>query len=141
MIKIDLKPGERMVRQFAWFAVIGLPMLAGIVLHLVATFEWTHPVFLTVAAVGVAQLGLSLVGVQLVSRALFVGLSVLFAPIGFIISHVLMATIYYLVVTPIALVFRLTGRDVIGKRLDANAKSYWHERSGDRPAASYFKLY
>jgi hypothetical protein len=39
------------------------------------------------------------------------------------------------------LVFRLIGRDVIGKKLDKNAKTYWHERSGDRPAASYFKLY
>ena len=26
-------------------------------------------------------------------------------------------------------------------KLDPNAKTYWHERSGKRPAASYFKLY
>ena len=68
-------------------------------------------------------------------------LSVAFVPIGFILSHVLLAGVYYLVLTPIALFFRITGRDMIGKKLDKNAKSYWIERSGDRPAASYFKLY
>ena len=43
--------------------------------------------------------------------------------------------------TPIALVFRVTGRDVIGKQLDREAATYWRERSGDRRASSYFKLY
>lgn len=141
MIKLDLKPDERIVKQFAWFAVLGLPLLAWFVLRLVTTFEWAHPVFLTVAAVGVSQLGLYLTGVRVVSRALFLGLSILFVPIGFIISHVMLAAVYYLVLTPIALVFRVMGRDVIGKKLDPNAKTYWHERSGDQPAASYFKLY
>ena len=84
---------------------------------------------------------LFLAGVTFLSRALFVVLSVAFVPIGFVLSHVLLAVIYYLVLTPIALVLRLTGRDVIGKKLDPDAKSYWHERSGERPAKSYFKLY
>ncbi|MFN3243077.1 MAG: SxtJ family membrane protein [Planctomycetota bacterium] len=141
MIKLDLKPEERIVRQFAFFAVLGLPLLAWFVLRLVTTFEWAHPVFLAAAAVGVSQLGLYLIGVRVLSRALFLGLSILFVPIGFVISHVLIALVYYLVLTPIALVFRLMGRDVIGKKLDPNTKSYWHERSGDRPASSYFKLY
>ena len=141
MIKLDLKPDERIVRQFAWFAVLGLPLLAWFAMRTFATFDWAHPVFLTVAAVGVSQLGLYLAGVRVLSRVLFVGLTILFVPIGFLISHVLLAAVYYLVLTPIALVFRLTGRDVIGKKLDPNAKSYWHERSGDRPSASYFKLY
>lgn len=141
MIKLDLKPEERIVRQFAWFAVIGLPLLAWFALRTFATFGWEDPVFLTVAAVGVSQLGLYLAGVRLLSRLLFVGLSILFVPIGFIISHVLLAAVYYLVLTPIALVFRLTGRDVLGKKLDRNAKTYWHERTGDQSPASYFKLY
>jgi len=141
MIKLDLKPDERIVKQFAWFAIIGLPLLAWFVLRLVTTFEWAHPAFLTVAAVGVSQLGLYLIGVRVVSRCLFLGLSILFIPFGFIISHVLLAAVYYLVLTPIALFFRVIGRDVIGKKLDKDAKSYWVERNADRPASSYFKLY
>ena len=141
MIKLDLNPPPHIIKQFAWFAVIGMGMLAFAVLKFTVGFAWDHPVFLASIGVGVLQLVLFLAGVSILSRALFVVLSVAFVPIGFVLSHVLLAVVYYLVLTPIALVFRVIGRDVIGKKLDKNAKTYWHERSGDRPAASYFKLY
>ncbi len=141
MIKLDLKPAPHIIKQFAWFAVIGMGLLAYAALKFSVGFAWDHPAFLTCIGIGVLQLLLFLAGVSILSRALFVALSVAFVPIGFVLSHVLLAVIYYLVLTPIALVFRLIGRDVIGKKLDKNAKTYWHERSGDRPAASYFKLY
>lgn len=141
MIKLDLKPAPHIIKQFAWFAVIGMGLLAYAALKFSVGFVWDHPVFLMCIGIGVLQLLLFQVGVPILSRTLFVVLSVAFVPIGFVLSHVLLAVIYYLVVTPIALVFRLIGRDVIGKKLDRNAKTYWHERSGDRPAASYFKLY
>jgi len=141
MIKLDLNPAPHIIKQFAWFAVIGMGMLAFAVLKFTVGFEWGHPAFLISIGVGVLQLVLFLAGVTFLSRALFVVLSVAFVPIGFVLSHILLAAVYYLVLTPIALVFRLIGRDVIGKKLDPNAKSYWHERSGDRSPASYFKLY
>ena len=141
MIKLNLNPEPHIIRQFAWFAVVGMGLIGMLALKLSVGFEWDHPVFLGALALGGLQLLLFLIGVPFLSRALYIGLSVAFIPIGFVLSHVLLAGGYYLVLTPIALVFRLTGRDVIGKKLDANAKSYWHERSGNRPAASYFKLY
>jgi hypothetical protein len=141
MIKLDLNPAPHIIKQFAWFAVIGMGMLAFAVLKFTVGFTWDHPAFLAAVGVGVGQLLLFLVGVSIVSRALFVALSVAFVPVGFVLSHVLLAFVYYVVITPIALVFRVIGRDVIGKKLDKNAKTYWHERSGDRPASSYFKLY
>tara|TARA_R110002072_G_scaffold206029_1_gene363816 strand:- start:27204 stop:27629 length:426 start_codon:yes stop_codon:yes gene_type:complete len=141
MIKLDLKPAPHIIKQFAWFAVIGMGLLAFAVLKFTVGFSWDHPAFLICVGIGVLQLVLFLAGITVLSRVLFVALSVAFVPIGFVISHVLMAVVYYLVLTPIALVFRVMGRDVIGKKLDKDAKTYWHERSGDRPAASYFKLY
>ena len=141
MIKLNLKPEARIIGQFAWFAVVGLPLIAWFVLRLFGAFSFGHIAFLVAAGVGVLQLVLFLAGVKAVSRALFVGLSVAFVPIGFVISHVLMMLIYYLVLTPIALVFRLIGRDVIGKRIERDKATYWHERPGVRPPASYFKLY
>ena len=141
MIKLDLKPAPHIIKQFAWFAVIGMGLLAYAALKLSVGFVWDHPVFLVCIGIGALQLLLFQVGLPVLSRGLFVVLSVAFVPIGFVLSHVLLAGVYYLVLTPIALVFRVMGRDVIGKKLDKDAKTYWHERSGDRPAASYFKLY
>lgn len=141
MIKLDLNPAPHIIKQFAWFAVIGMGLLAFAVLKFTVGFEWDHPAFLICLGIGALQLVLFLAGVPHLSKLLFIVLSVAFVPIGFILSHVLLAGVYYLVLTPIALFFRIIGRDVIGKKLDKNAKTYWIERSGDQPAASYFKLY
>lgn len=141
MLKLDLQPNRRILAQFAWFALFGLPLIAGFVLRLTGTFSWSHPAFLAVAGLGVLQLGLFLVATPALTRALFIGLSVIAMPIGFVLSHVLLMFVYYLVITPIALVFRVAGRDVIGRRPDPNRTSYWHDRKAVRPATSYFKLF
>ncbi len=141
MIKVDLNPSARMLGQFAYVAVVGLPLLGGLILRMCGAFAWGSPVFLTFVGVGVAQLLLFLVGVRVVTKLLYLLLTVLAAPIGFVLSHVLMATIYYLVMTPIGLFFRLVGRDAIGRKIDAKLPTYWHDRGRPRPASSYFKLY
>ncbi len=62
-------------------------------------------------------------------------------PIGWVISHVAMALIYYLVFTPIGLIMRLFGRDPMERRFDRAAESYWieHQPSGD--PARYFRQF
>lgn len=58
-------------------------------------------------------------------KPVFVGMSVLTWPIGFVVSHVVLILIFALVFTPIALVFRLIGRDALHRRFDRGAESYW----------------
>lgn len=137
MIKLDLHPSPRILDQFRWAAVVGLPLLG-----LVFTgFQWTHPVVLSLAGLAVLQLLLALTITDRLTWFLFVALSVVAVPIGFVVSHVLIALIYYLVFTPIGLFFRLLGRDPLHRRPDRDAPSYWHERGPMRPKSSYFKLY
>ncbi|MGC6486088.1 MAG: hypothetical protein ACON4Z_00445 [Planctomycetota bacterium] len=147
MIQINLSPERRVLRQFAWFGVVGLPFLTAFVVKTATGLAWgapelwAHLAVLVVAAVAVLAVIAFELGVDLVARALFVALSIVAIPIGFVISHVLIAAVYYLVLTPIALALRLTGRDVLGMKLDRQAASYWHHRQGERAASSYFKLY
>lgn len=146
-MKLNLNPERRILAQFAWFALVAFPLLAGLFTrgaarwYAVWDWQWSHPVVLALAALGALQLVLFVAGVPALSRALWVALTLIAFPIGFVVSMLLMALIYYLVVTPIGLVFRLIGRDVMGKRLDPKASSYWHDRGPPRPASSYFKLY
>ena len=80
-------------------------------------------------------------GLREPTRWIYCALMVVAFPIGFVISHVMMWFIYYVVITPIGLVFRVMGRDMLGRRLEPQKASYWHERSRPRDPASYFKLY
>lgn len=141
MLKLDLNPKRQVLAQFAWIAVAGLPLLTGLVLRWTVGFTWDHPVFLGIAGFGVLQLLLFLVGVQFATKVAYVALTLVAMPIGFVISHVLLATIYYLMFTPLGLLFRLVGRDQLGKKLEPQRPSYWHDRGPPKPASSYFKLY
>lgn len=141
MLKPNLRPEPHVLRQFAAIAIVGLPLFAGLLLRLFGAFAWGHPALIAAAAVGVLQFVLFSARVQAPTRWIFVTLMIVALPIGFVVSQVLMAVIYYLVMTPIGLVFRVIGRDAMGRRPDPQRQSFWHDRGPARAPSSYFKLY
>jgi len=44
---------------------------------------------------------------------------------GFIMTKVIMAIIFYLVVTPVGSIASLTGKKFLDMKIDKSAKSYW----------------
>ena len=55
--------------------------------------------------------------------------------LGRIVSPVVMALIFFVAVTPTALIMRMFGKDVLRLRFDREAESYWIGRDDD-PATS-----
>lgn len=75
-------------------------------------------------------------------RKLYLGWIYAVYPIGFVLSHVIMGVVYYGVLTPIALVMRIAGRDMMTRSFDRDAKTYWVEhRTGDRDPSTYFRQF
>ena len=62
-------------------------------------------------------------------------------PIGWVVSHVIIALVFYLLVTPIGLIMRLLGRDPMNRAFDRSATTYWVPRDSKTPAARYFKQF
>jgi hypothetical protein len=147
MIKLDLKPDRRALAQFAWVTALMLPLLAALLTrgdvawYRVWQWHWTGGATLVLAAIGALQLVALLLGWPQLARWLYVLVVVVTFPIGFVVSHVLLATIYYMLVTSIGVAFRLAGRDVLGKRIDRTLPTYWRDRGAQRKPDSYFKLY
>ena len=50
--------------------------------------------------------------------------------LGRVVNPIVMSLLFYLVFTPGALILRLLGKDPLGLRLNADAKSYWIQRGG-----------
>jgi hypothetical protein len=48
--------------------------------------------------------------------------------LGFIMAHVILGLLFYLVITPVGLLARLCGQDFLRLKLDRSAKSYWLPR-------------
>jgi len=51
-----------------------------------------------------------------------------------VVNPIIMALLFYLVVTPTGLVMRALGKDILRLRFDRQAKSYWIERQPPGPA-------
>jgi hypothetical protein len=72
---------------------------------------------------------------------LYTGLMLVALPIGYVVSHVAFASIYYLVLTPIGVCMRLAGRDPLARPIDKQCASYWFQRPPAPPAERFFRQY
>lgn len=57
------------------------------------------------------------------------------------ITFVLLATLYYLVITPIALIQRLAGRRAFLKRGDLKVRSYWQTTENVSDLSRYYRQF
>ena len=137
IIQINRDPSKRQLNQFG-FVWLGFLTLFGVM----AWWKFGRPDVakgLWVAAVAVPVVGWL---VPAFMRLVFLGMSYLAWPIGFVVSHVILGLVYYLVLTPVGLVMRLVGYDPMRRRFDREAASYWIARdpSGVDPRR-YFRQF
>src|SRR2546421_396631 len=71
-------------------------------------------------------------------RPLFVGWMILVFPIGWLMSRVMLAVLYYGLFTPLAVAFRLGGRDALRRRTRPAGDSYWVPRPPTLEVSRYF---
>jgi hypothetical protein len=137
VIEVNRNPSRRELNLFG-FIWLGFFLLVAVGLWLKL-----HSPVVSIALVAVA-LVVPGVGWAVPSfmRVVYVGLSYLAWPIGFVVSHVLLGAVYYLLVTPIGLIMRATGYDPMHRRFNPEAPSYWIERDGgERDPSSYFRQF
>jgi predicted membrane metal-binding protein len=56
-----------------------------------------------------------------------------------VVSPLVMGLLFFVVITPIALIMRATGKDLLHLKFDRKAKSYWIEREPPGPAPESIK--
>ena len=89
-------------------------------------------------AIGVG--GLGLVSPQRL-RPVFVGWMILVYPLNYVLSHLVLGLVLYGLFTPLAILFRLLGRDVLQRRFRPEEKSYWATKSKVTEPRSYFRQF
>ena len=72
---------------------------------------------------------------------IYYGWMKLVSPIGWVVSHVIFAVTYYLVLTPIGLLMRLFKYDPMARRLESDVPSYWTRHSTSKNHERYFNQY
>lgn len=123
MISINWKPSDRELRAFAVLLLLLFAVVGGIWFW--KSGQTTGPAILVTAGSLIALLGLT---VPQAIRWVYVGWMMAVWPIGWTVSHLLLAAIYFGVIMPIGLLLRLTGRDPMKKAWDKSATTYWIQR-------------
>lgn len=133
---LPLSPPPRTLRQFGGLWLLFFLALAGWQGYLRdnAVLGW---VLLAVAVVGGAA-GLIY---PLALRPVFVAALIVTFPIGWVVSQLMLAVLFYLVFTPLGLVFRLFGRDALQLRKPADATTYWTVKPAAVDVRAYFNQY
>jgi hypothetical protein len=128
-------PPEKMLRQFAGLCIVVFVGLAGWRAwqgH-AGTITWA------LAAVGGIVGVIGLISPSAI-RPIYTGGMIAAFTIGWTVSRIVLGAVYYLVFTPVALVFRLMRRDVLHLQRPQQT-TYWSAKAGaDKPEA-YFRQF
>ncbi len=130
---IDFNPSQRTLRQFGGLSLFVFGAMAGyqgIVRH--------HPI--AAAVCGTLALAIGVPGLIKPSliRHVFVGATILTFPIGWIVSKIILGCMFYGLFTPIALLFRMIGRDSLSLRPHPAAATYWVPKARTTDPSRYF---
>ncbi len=136
LIQIDHNPSRRQLNVFGliwlvFFGVVGSIVLKNSGSMPVATVIWGF-------AAAVPVVGWI---VPAFMRIVFVGMAYAAYPIGFVVSYLILAMTYYLVLTPIGLMMRLFGYDPMDRHFDGNADTYWCPREQNDSLNAYFRQF
>ena len=144
LLSVNWNPDRKQCRRFGWACLVACGALGA----------WAfvrHSVFgIGLSPDGGRVAGLALWGAAgacgVLSAAapgalrwLYVGLTLITFPIGLVVSHVVVGVIFYLVFTPLALFFRLVGRDALEREFDPSLTTYWVPRKAPADVRRYFR--
>lgn len=133
---IQFKPARATLRQFAglWLLFFGgLALWEALVRGRIGLASILALLALTVGPVGLAR--------PEWMRLIYVGWMILAFPIGWTVSHVILAVIFYGLLTPIGLVFRFLGRDPLHRTRRPELESYWAPKPTPTDLRRYFKQF
>lgn len=136
MLPINRHPTARELRTFGILLAIFAGLVGGLVLWRTGSATWGSAVW-----IGGGLLALTYQLVPASRRPIYLGWMYAAFPIGWTVSHLLMALIYFGVLTPIGLALRVVGRDPLERRFDPSARSYWIRYTPERDVERYFKQF
>ncbi len=134
LVEVNWNPDRRQLRLFGVGGLVILSIVA-ILLHWLKGLpaSWAF----VLAAAGLAIFVASLTSPGL-ARLIYVAMTAVTLPLGIVISFALLAAFYYLILTPVGLLFRVIGRDPLRRKFDRSAATYWIAHRPTETSDRYF---
>ena len=133
---IPMNPSGKVLRQFAGAWLVLFSALAAHQGLANGRPQLARAIALLAVAVGIPGLAK-----PALIRWLFVGWMILAFPIGWVISQVVLVVLFFAILTPVALFFKLTGRDLLCRKPAPDISSYWTPKESPSEMGRYFRQY
>lgn len=132
---LNIKSGRKELREFGITIGAVLLLFAGIAL-------WRgKPSFPYLAICGIILIvsGLAFPAPLKPLQKIWMAFAVV---MGFVMSRLILTVLFFGVITPISLLMKVMGKDILGERIVKTEPSYWHERPAiEKPKESYENQY
>jgi cellulose synthase/poly-beta-1,6-N-acetylglucosamine synthase-like glycosyltransferase len=134
LIEVNWNPTPKDLRSFGKIALIATCILAAL-LYVIKdlAIQWLF----VIITLGLVIFISSLISLK-ITRLIYITLTAVTLPIGMAVSFIVMAVFYYLIITPLGLLFRIIGRDSMKRGFDSNAQSYWVKHRPNKNLERYF---
>ena len=135
LLEINKEPTSR---ELKWFGALFGPffLLFGGIAYWKGFIEFAYVLWALAVIVPVIFFA-----IRATRKSIYMGWMYLVYPIGWMISHLVLAITYFFVLMPIGLIIRLTGRDPMTRRFEPDVQSYWVEHRPDKEPSRYFRQF
>jgi hypothetical protein len=129
LVEINWNPEKKQLRSFGLIALIATAIIS-LILYFVKDVS-IYPAA-AVFTIGFIIFIISRLSLRL-TKLIYLTLTVVTIPIGFVVSFIVLAIFYFLLITPVAFIFRLVGRDLLHRKFEQDMNSYWvaHNQTED----------
>jgi len=135
MISIDPYPSQR---ELVWFGVVMMvffALIGGVIRLGTRGGRWAASIVVwTLGAV----LDLLYFTLRPLRRPLYLGWMHLVFPLGWLLSYLVLAIVYYLVITPVGLLMRALGQDPLQRHFEPDTASYLVPYRTEKELSQYF---
>lgn len=132
----NIKSGKKELGDFGLTVGMILILLGGLVMW---RGKRELSPYLLATGVLLVFLGLALPGILKPLQKIWMGFSVV---IGFFVSRIILFILFYAVLSPIGLIARLLGKDILDQKIDRSRPTYWRDRPvGTETKESYENQY
>ena len=129
-------PSDRLLRQFAW---LWIAFFGAVAVRQELHYQ-RHLVAIAVGAIAITVGAVGLVYPRAI-RPVFIGWMGLAYPIGWIVSRIILGAIFYGLLTPVACIFRLIGRDALFLKGRPEAGTYWRPKPRAEDQSQYLRQF
>jgi hypothetical protein len=135
LLRLNLNPSARDLRVFS---VLWLMFLGGF-----GAIAWHRGASNAALIWWLVAIAVAVPGMIWPRRVRLVYLGATYAawPIGYVVSTLILAAFYFLVLMPVGLIMRGLGRDPLERRFEPKRTSYWESRGPAPSGSSYFRQY